>query len=290
MGTLIDGKAISAAIKEEIATNVAALKSEKGIQPHLAVILVGDDPGSQIYVGIKERTSAAVGIKSTTHRLPGDSTMDDLLTLVRRLNNDPSVHGILCQLPLPKHLDEIPVIHAIAPSKDVDGIHPQTVGSYTALKKYSDIKSSGLFLPCTPHGIMELITRTGVTISGKNAVVIGRSNIVGKPISTLLMSADATVTIAHSRTSDLPAVCRRADILVAAIGIPRFVKGDWIKPGATVIDVGSNRTESGLCGDVDFDSALPVAAHITPSPGGVGPMTVAMLMQNTLTAAAMLRP
>ena len=283
---LIDGKAFAAGLRGRIAAEVAALSRDHGLVPGLAVVLVGDDPASQVYVRNKGIQTREAGMASFEHRLPADTTEADLLALVARLNADPAVHGILVQLPLPAHLDERRVIALIDPDKDVDGLHVVNAGRLAA----------GLpaLVPCTPLGCMMLLEDTlGADLSGLRALVIGRSSLVGRPIAQLLVHANATVTIAHSRTRDLPEECRRADILVAAIGRPLMVKGDWIRPGATVIDVGINRVpvpggEEGrtrLVGDVDFDAAAEVAGAITPVPGGVGPMTIACLLQNTLTAA-----
>lgn len=277
MAQRIDGKAISAAVKSRIAAEVAELKT-KGIQPGLAVIIVGEDPASKIYVGNKKKACADLGMLSEEYALPADTTMDELLALIDKLNRDPKINGILCQLPLPRHLDEKAVIDAISPEKDVDAFHPKNVGKIM-IGEYD-------FLPCTPAGIMEMLAACGIDPAGKHCVVIGRSNIVGKPMAMLMLHKNATVTICHSRTKDLAAHTRQADILVAAVGKANFVTADMVKPGAVVIDVGMNRPEGGkLCGDVDFDAVEPVASAITPVPGGVGPMTIAMLMQNTLTAA-----
>ena len=278
MANIIDGKAVSARVKEEIAKETAALKEKYGINIGLAVVIVGDDPASRIYVNNKKKACEAVGFESYEYALSADTTQEELLALVDKLNNDDKVNGILVQLPLPKHLDEKAVINSISPEKDVDAFHPVNVGKIM-IGEYS-------FLPCTPAGIMELIASTGVEIKGKECVVVGRSNIVGKPMSMLLLHVSGTVTICHSKTNDLAEHCRKADILVVAVGVPKLVTGDMIKEGAVVIDVGMNRLENGkLCGDVDFDSAKEKASFITPVPGGVGPMTIAMLMKNTLTAA-----
>jgi methylenetetrahydrofolate dehydrogenase (NADP+) / methenyltetrahydrofolate cyclohydrolase len=292
MAELIDGKAISEQLKKEVGEAVLKLKQETGVQAGLAVILVGEDPGSQVYVKNKGIACRLCNMNSFEHRLPADTRQDELMALIARLNDDPAVHGILCQLPLPKHLDENAVLLALDPAKDVDGFHPINVGRFITLKKFDDIVKSGIFLPCTPFGVIELLDRTGVALSGADAVVIGRSNLVGKPVAMMLMAKNATVTICHSRTKDLPDIVRRGDVVVAAIGSPEFVKGDWIKKGATVIDVGMNRiadqsAKSGtrLIGDVEFSKARENAAYITPVPGGVGPMTIAMLMKNTLMAA-----
>ena len=277
MAQILDGKAVSAAVREEIALEVAELK-RRGITPGLAVILVGDDPASRVYVNNKRKACLALGMLSEEYALAADTTQEELMRLVASLNEREDIHGILCQLPLPKHLDEGAVIHAIRPDKDVDAFHPVNVGSL--------VIGDNRFLPCTPAGVMELLRRGGIDPAGKRAVVIGRSNIVGKPMALLLLAANATVTICHSRTKDLAAICREADILVAAVGRPKFVTADMVKPGAVVIDVGMDRDENGkLCGDVDFAAVEPIASAITPVPGGVGPMTITMLMKNTLTAA-----
>ena len=285
---IIDGKITAERLRAEVAQEVAALKAQHGLQPGLAVVLVGDDPASQVYVRSKGEHSKAAGMHSVTHRLPADVSQSDLLTLVRQLNADPAIHGILVQLPLPKGLDEKAVIETIDPAKDVDGLHVVNAGRL----------AQGLpsLVPCTPLGCMIMLRETLGDLSGKRAVVVGRSVLVGKPVAQLLLAADCTVTIAHSRTQDLAAVCREADILVAAVGRPQMVKADWIKPGATVIDVGINRVpfrdpvkaaegKTKLVGDVAYKEALAVAGHITPVPGGVGLMTVACLLQNTVTAA-----
>ncbi|HOO56776.1 MAG TPA: bifunctional methylenetetrahydrofolate dehydrogenase/methenyltetrahydrofolate cyclohydrolase FolD [bacterium] len=292
MAQIIDGRAISNQIKEEVAEESKKLFEETGVKPCLAVILVGEDPASQIYVRNKGRACDMCNVESVQHILPADTSEKDLLELIDQLNNDPKVHGILCQLPVPDHIDENKILLAIDPGKDVDGFHPINVGRFMTLKSFEEIRSSGIFLPCTPHGCIELLERTGVELSGAHAVVVGRSNIVGKPVSLMLMSKNATVTMCHSRTSDLPGIVRTADVVVAAIGRPEFIKGDWIKKGAAVIDVGMNRiedptTEKGtrLVGDVEFAAAGENAAHITPVPGGVGVMTIAMLMKNTLMSA-----
>lgn len=278
MANIIDGKAVSAKVKEEIAKETAAIKAKYGISIDLAVVIVGDDPASRIYVNNKKKACETVGFTSYEYALSADTTQEELLQLIDKLNKDDNVNGILVQLPLPKHLDEKAVINSISPEKDVDAFHPVNVGKIM-IGEYS-------FLPCTPAGIMELIASTGVDIKGKECVVVGRSNIVGKPMSMLLLHQSGTVTICHSKTNDLAEHCRKADILVVAVGVPRLVTGDMIKDGAVVIDVGMNRLENGkLCGDVDFDSAKEKASFITPVPGGVGPMTIAMLMKNTLTAA-----
>lgn len=274
--TILDGKKVSAQVKDRVAAETARLK-EQGFVPGLAVIIVGDDPASRVYVNNKKKACEAVGFLSEEYALPADTTQQQLMELVETLNHRREISGILCQLPLPKHLDETAVINAISPDKDVDAFHPVNVGAIM-IGDYN-------FLPCTPAGVMELLDSADVDINGKECVVIGRSNIVGKPMGMLLLHRHGTVTICHSRTKDLPEVTRRADILVAAVGIAKFVKADMVKEGAVVIDVGMNRDENGkLCGDVDFDGVAPKASLITPVPGGVGPMTIAMLMQNTLTA------
>ncbi|MBQ7046552.1 MAG: bifunctional methylenetetrahydrofolate dehydrogenase/methenyltetrahydrofolate cyclohydrolase FolD [Oscillospiraceae bacterium] len=279
MANLISGKEVSAKVKAEVREETAKL-IEKGIKPGLAVVIVGDDPASRVYVNSKKKACEEVGFASFEYALPAETTQEELLALVDKLNNDKSVDGILCQLPLPKHIDENSVINAILPEKDVDAFHPFNVGKIMI--------GDFAFLPCTPAGVMELIDSTGVEISGKTCVVIGRSNIVGKPMSMLLLHRNGTVTTCHSRTKNLAEVCAAADILVASVGRPKFVTADMVKEGAVVIDVGINRLEDGtLCGDVDFENVEKKASYITPVPGGVGPMTIAMLMKNTLTAAKM---
>lgn len=277
---LIDGKAVAAELRSEVKRDVEAFREKYGFAPGLAVVLVGDDPASQVYVRMKERACEEVGIRSERHELPGDASAEEILLQVRRLAEDERVHGILVQLPLPKGIDPAPIIEAVPPEKDVDGFHPRNLGALLAGRP-------GL-VPCTPAGVIALIRHAGVQIEGKRAVVLGRSNIVGKPVSILLLAENATVVMCHSRTRDVAEEVRRADILVVATGQPEMVKGDWIKPGATVIDVGIHRTADGkIVGDVEFESARQVAGHITPVPGGVGPMTVAMLLKNTLLAAEM---
>ena len=274
---ILDGKALSARIKDELKSECAALK-EKGINPCLAVIIAGDDPASRVYVNNKKAACEYIGIKSLEYALPADVSQSELMELIDTLNADSSVDGILVQLPLPSHLDEKEVLYRIRPEKDVDAFHPVNVGKIM-IGDYD-------FLPCTPAGVMELIAESGVEIAGKQCVVVGRSNIVGKPQSMLLLHKNGTVTICHSRTKNLAEVCRSADILVAAVGRPKFITADMVKEGAVVIDVGINRGEDGkLCGDVDFDEVSKIAGAITPVPGGVGPMTISMLMRNTLTAA-----
>jgi methylenetetrahydrofolate dehydrogenase (NADP+)/methenyltetrahydrofolate cyclohydrolase len=273
---IIDGKAVSTAIKEKVAAEIAALK-EKGIDSCLAVILVGDDPASRVYVNNKKKACEFCGIESLEYTLPAETTQEELLDLIKQLNADKKVNGILVQLPLPKHINEDAVIATIDPSKDVDAFHPVNVGKI--------MQGTCKLLPCTPAGIMELIASTDIPVTGKDCVVIGRSNIVGKPMAMLLLHKNGTVTICHSKTKDLKDKCKSADILVAAVGIPNFVTADMVKEGAVVIDVGINRMEDGkLCGDVDFDGVSEIAGAITPVPGGVGPMTIAMLMNNTLIA------
>ena len=277
MAIRIDGKAISAQIRAEITEKVSEMK-KRGITPGLSVIIVGSDPASQIYVRNKKKACEECGMYSEVYELPESTAEEELLALVKKLNEDARIHGILCQLPLPRHLDADTVIRAIAPEKDVDAFHPYNVGKIMIGDPY--------FLPCTPAGIMELISRTGIEVAGKNCVVVGRSNIVGKPMAMLLLHANGTVTICHSRTKNLKEICASADILVAAVGKPKFITADMVKDGAVVIDVGMDRDENGkLCGDVDFASVEPKCSAITPVPGGVGPMTIAMLMRNTLTAA-----
>ena len=278
MAKIIDGKVISAQIREEIAQKVQVYSEKTGTRPGLAVIIVGDNPASQVYVRNKKKACEQVGFNSWVYEMPESTTQDELNALIDKLNCDSTVHGILVQLPLPKHLDEEEIILRIKPEKDVDAFHPYNVGRITI----GDPK----FLPCTPAGIMELLKRSNIEISGKECVVIGRSNIVGKPMALLLLAENGTVTVCHSKTRDLKDVCKRADILVVAIGKADFVTADMVKEGAVVIDVGMNRNAEGkLTGDVDFASVSEVASYITPVPGGVGPMTITMLLQNTLTAA-----
>ncbi len=278
MAQLIDGKRISAEIREEIKVETEIFKKENGYAPGLAVVIVGEDPASQVYVRNKAKACEEVGFYSEVYRLPENTEQKELNALVDRLNADGKIHGILVQLPLPKHLDENEVLLRIDPNKDVDAFHPYNVGKIMI----GDYR----FLPCTPAGVMALLERSGVEIAGKKCVVIGRSNIVGKPMAMLLLHANGTVTICHSRTKDLAAVCGEADILVVAIGRADFVGADMVKPGAVVIDVGMNRRADGkLTGDVDFAAVEPIASAITPVPGGVGPMTITMLLKNTLTAA-----
>ena len=278
MAQIIDGKAVSATVKQEVADEAAQLKEEMGLKVGLAVVIVGNNPASRVYVNNKRKACEAVGFQSYEYALEESTTQEQLLDLVNVLNRDTRVNGILVQLPLPKHIDEKAIINAISPEKDVDAFHPINVGKIM-IGDYS-------FLPCTPAGVMRLIESTGTDITGKQCVVIGRSNIVGKPQAMLLLQKNGTVTICHSKTKNLKEVCLGADILVVAIGRANFVTGDMIKEGAVVIDVGMNRLDNGkLCGDVEFESAEKKASFITPVPGGVGPMTIAMLMKNTLTAA-----
>ena len=271
MGSIIDGKKISQQIKDECKEKVA----KEGLERCLAVVLVGDDPASAVYVGNKKKACEYIGVRSVSHELPADTSEADLLKLVDQLNQDDTIDGILVQLPLPSHIDEDKVIRAISPDKDVDGFHPENVGRLSIGQKG--------FVSCTPAGVIQLLKRSGVEIDGKNCVVIGRSNIVGKPMALLMLRENATVTVCHSHTKDLKEVCRRADILIVAIGRPKMIDASYVKEGAVVIDVGIHRQENGkLCGDVDFDSVEPVASLITPVPGGVGPMTIAMLMKNVV--------
>jgi methylenetetrahydrofolate dehydrogenase (NADP+)/methenyltetrahydrofolate cyclohydrolase len=279
---VIDGRKIAEATRAEAAEGAKRLLSERGVVPHLAAVLVGDDPASAVYVRNKQIACEKAGFRSSLHRLPATTSLAELTDLVHALNADPQVHGILVQLPLPKALDSAAILDAVHPSKDVDGFHPENVGLLS--------QGRPRFVPCTPAGVMRMLRVSGIETSGRHAVVIGRSDIVGRPMAMLLAQkgADATVTLCHSRTRDLPGHCRQADILVAAIGIPQFVQGDWVKPGAAVIDVGINRVGDKLVGDVDFAGAAQVASAITPVPGGVGPMTIAMLLANTLRSARML--
>ena len=277
MANILSGKTVSARVKEELKKEVEELKS-RGKNTGLAVVLVGDDPASAVYVRNKEKACAEIGIYSEMHKLPAETTEEELLALIKKLNDDDNIDGILVQLPLPGHLDDKIIINNIKPEKDVDAFHPVNVGKIMI----GDFD----FLPCTPAGIMELISESGVDVDGKDCVVIGRSNIVGKPMSMLLLHKNGTVTTCHSHTKNLAEITSKADILVAAVGRAKFVKADMVKPGAVVIDVGMNRDENGkLCGDVDFDEVEKKAGAITPVPGGVGPMTIAMLMKNTVTAS-----
>jgi len=285
----MDGKAISKEIQAEIATEVASFIEQSGVTPCLAAVLVGDDPASEVYVRNKHRACERVGIASQMHKLPASTSQDELLQLISQLNDQDEVHGILIQLPLPDSIDTLQVLDAVEPGKDVDAFHPENVGLIS--------QGRPRFLPCTPHGVQQILDRCGIEMSGKHAVIVGRSDIVGKPMSMLLtaknstrgpQAANATVTLCHSRTQNLNEVCRSADVIVAAIGVPKFITADMVKPGAVVVDVGINRTDDGLCGDVDFDTVKEVAGHLTPVPGGVGPLTVTMLMYNTLDAAKLM--
>jgi len=278
MGSIINGNKIAQDIRNEVRKGAQELKEQTGIVPGLTVVLVGDDPASQVYVGRKAKACAEVGFLSREYRLPAETEEKKLLKIIKKLNKDDLVHGILVQLPLPKHISTETIIAAIDPCKDVDGFHPVNVGGL--------VTGTPLFVPCTPRGIMELISRSGIELAGKEAVVVGRSNIVGKPMALLLLAQHATVTMCHSKTKDLASVTGRADVLVAAIGKPHMIKANMVKEGAVVIDVGVNRLENGkLAGDVAFEEVAAKASFITPVPGGVGPMTIAMLMQNTLEAA-----
>jgi len=276
MAQLIDGKKISQEIKDELKETVAQLKAQ-GTEGALAVIQVGDDPASSVYVRNKKRACEYIGIRSESYELPEQTSEEELLALIEKLNKDPKINGILCQLPVPAHMNEDHIIRAIAPEKDVDGFHTQNVGALV-------IGQQG-FVSCTPAGIIQLLKRSGVEIEGKNCVIVGRSNIVGKPMALLMLRENATVTICHSRTRDLPQICKQADILIVAIGRPKMITADYVKEGAVVIDVGIHRQDDGkLCGDVDFAQVEPIAGAITPVPGGVGPMTIAMLMHNCVEA------
>ncbi|MHB9146063.1 MAG: bifunctional methylenetetrahydrofolate dehydrogenase/methenyltetrahydrofolate cyclohydrolase FolD [Symbiobacteriia bacterium] len=274
---IIDGKAIAADLRAEVAQGVARLKAAHGFVPGLTVVLVGEDPASQVYVRNKEKAATTIGMNSQVIRLDASTSQQELLALIAKLNADPAIHGILVQLPIPDHIDENAIILAIDPAKDVDCFHPVNVG-----RLYIGQKT---LLPCTPAGIIELLDRTGIELKGKRAVVVGRSNIVGKPAAMMLLARHATVTICHSRTTNLAAVVREGDVVVAAVGKAKMITGDMIKPGAAVIDVGTNRVDEKLVGDVDYEAASQVAGYITPVPGGVGPMTIAMLMKNALAAA-----
>lgn len=277
MAQIIDGKALAGQIREEIAQQTQELIAG-GVTPGLAVVLVGEDPASRVYVTMKEKACAAAGIYSVEHKLPATTTEQELLDLVTRLNHDARIDGILVQLPLPEQIDEAKILEAISPAKDVDGFHPYNVGRL--------VTGNALFKPCTPYGVMVMLERIGVDLTGKNVVVVGRSNIVGKPVALMCLAKHATVTICHSRTQDLAAKVAAADVVIAAVGRPEMIKGDWIKPGAVVIDVGVNRIgDKKLVGDVAYAAAAERASAITPVPGGVGPMTIAMLLQNTLESA-----
>lgn len=281
---ILDGKGAAARVLVGVAQRAKAL-ADRGTKPGLATVLVGEDPASHVYVGQKIKKSEAVGMVSIHVPLPATITQEALLAEVHRLNRDPRVHGIIVQLPLPKHLNAEAVLLTLDPAKDADGLHPANQGRWMQLKSWKDVLASGVALPCTPAGVMELLRQNDVPIAWRRAVVVGRSSLVGKPLAMMLLAADATVTMAHSRTEKLDDICRQADILVAAIGSPKFVKKEWIKRDAVVVDVGMNRTDQGLFGDVDFAQAQEVAGAMTPVPGGVGPMTVALLLQNTVQAA-----
>lgn len=274
---IIDGKEVAAAVRSRVAAEVEAFAAERGRTPMLVTVIVGDDPASEVYVAGKHRACKEVGMRSAHHGLAAETSEEDLLALVGQLGSDPDVDGILVQLPVPEHIDPNRIVAAIDPAKDVDGLTPVNAG----------LLAHGMpgLVPCTPAGVIELLRHEGVGLEGAEAVVVGRSKLVGVPVARLLLAENATVTVCHSRTRDLAAVCRHADVLVAAVGVPRLLGADAIKPGAVVIDVGMNRGEDGLCGDVDFDAAAEVAAAITPVPGGVGPMTIAMLLVNTVAAA-----
>jgi methylenetetrahydrofolate dehydrogenase (NADP+)/methenyltetrahydrofolate cyclohydrolase len=280
---ILDGKALAALIQDEIRDQVAEFIEEEGVVPSLAAVLVGDNPASEVYVRNKRLACERAGIESRLHRLPPDVSQDELLALVGRLNKskDARVHGILVQLPLPQHIDTSRILHAVSPLKDVDAFHPENVGLL--------VQGNPRFLPCTPFGIQQLLVRNRIEVAGKHAVVVGRSDIVGKPMANMLLQrgegADATVTVSHSRTAELPSITRQADILIVAIGRARFITVDMVRPGAVVVDVGMNRVDGKLCGDVDYAAVREVAGYITPVPGGVGPLTVTMLLMNTLKAA-----
>ncbi len=279
--TILDGKQLAQQIRSELTEEIVEFIQNNGVVPCLAAVIVGDDPASEVYVRNKRKACEAVGIDSQLHRLPGNAPTDDLLKLIAKLNKDHEVHGILVQLPLPKQIDASRVLSAVSPAKDVDAFHPENVGRL--------VQGRPRFLPCTPQGVQQLLVRSGVDVAGQHVVIIGRSDIVGRPLSIMLSQrgkgADATVTLCHSRTPDLPAVAKSADILIVAIGQARFVTADMVQPGAVVVDVGINRTDSGVVGDVDFDADREVAGAITPVPGGIGPLTIAMLLRNTLSAA-----
>lgn len=279
MATIISGKQIAKEMKSELAALVAEFIENNAATPRLAAVLVGDDPASDVYVRNKRRACEAVGMESDLLRLPAETTQDELLTLVAKLNKDDAVHGILVQLPLPGQIDTDRILRAVSPAKDVDAFHPENVGLL--------VQGQPRFLPCTPHGVLQMLQRSGVETAGRHAVILGRSHIVGRPLSIMLSQApyNATVTVCHSRTTNLASITKQADILIAAIGKPKFVTADMVKPGAAVIDVGTNRTDEGLVGDVDYEPVSEIAGHISPVPGGVGPMTITMLLHNTLTAA-----
>jgi methylenetetrahydrofolate dehydrogenase (NADP+)/methenyltetrahydrofolate cyclohydrolase len=283
---ILDGRLLSAEIRAEIKNKVEDYTRQHGTPPGLATILVGEDPASHTYVANKIKACKDVGVASIHHLLPATASQEELMSLIQKLNKDPKCHAILLQLPLPGQLDSTPLLDAIDPNKDADGLHPYNLGSLFEYKNWAEMTGSGQPLSCTPHGVIQVLLRSKIAISGKHAVVLGRSKLVGKPVAMMLLAQDATVTMCHSRTKDLAAVCREADILVAAIGQPRFVKASMVKEGAVVIDVGINRApEGGLCGDVDFEAVKAKTSAITPVPGGIGPMTVAMLLHNTLQLA-----
>lgn len=281
---IIDGKKIAAGIRAELAATVAQLKT-RGIEPGLATILVGEDPASQVYVSSKIKACGELGIRSFNFHLPAQTSEEEILTLIKQLNADGRVNGILLQLPLPKGLSPDRALETISPDKDVDGLHPCNLGLLCAVKSWNEIEEKKLLVSCTPAGVIMLLQKYAIPMAGKHAVVVGRSTLMGKPVSLMLLANNATVTIAHSGTKDLAAVCREADILVAAIGKPRFITREFIKPGAAVLDVGINRTPGGMCGDVDYEEAKDVAGWLTPVPGGVGAMTITMLMRNTILAS-----
>jgi methylenetetrahydrofolate dehydrogenase (NADP+)/methenyltetrahydrofolate cyclohydrolase len=282
--TLISGTTVAKQLRSDLAIEVAAIRDSTGVTPHLAAVLVGDDPASAVYVRNKQKACETTGLKSTLHRLPAETPQEQLLSLVHQLNTDPDVHGILVQLPLPRQINSQFILDSVTPLKDVDAFHPENVGLIA--------QGRPRFLPCTPHGVQVLLAASQTQVSGAHVVILGRSEIVGKPLALMLMqkgpAANATVTVCHSQTRDLAEITRQADILVAAIGVPEFVKADMVRPGAVVIDVGINRVGDKLVGDVDFAQVAPIASAITPVPGGVGPMTIAMLLKNTLTAARLL--
>lgn len=279
--TILDGKKLAQQIRAEIAAEVVEFIQNNAVVPCLAAILIGDDPASDVYVRNKRKACEECGLESQLHRLPASTSQEDVLKLIARLNKDDKVHGILVQSPFPSHIDPARVVYAVTPAKDVDVFHPENVGRL--------VQGRPRFLPCTPHGVQQLLVRNNIQIAGRHVVIVGRSDIVGKPLANMLVQkgpgADATVTVAHSRTPDLAAVCRTADILVAAVGLAKLITAEMVRPGAAVVDVGINRTDQSLVGDVDFDAVKEVAGAISPVPGGVGPLTVAMLMRNTLTAA-----
>ena len=283
---ILDGKTISAQIRAELKTQIEAFAKSTGRKPGLATILVGDNPASHTYVANKIKACAETGMESIHHPLPASTSMTDLVALMKKLNADPKVDGILLQLPLPNNADSTPALEAMDPGKDADGLHPYNLGQLFEYKSWNEMASGKSPLSCTPHGVIQILLRSKIAVAGRHAVVLGRSKLVGKPVAMMLQALDATVTMCHSRTQDIPAVCRQADILVAAIGQPRFVKPSMVKEGAVVIDVGINRDKVGkLCGDVDFDAVKDKTSALTPVPGGVGPMTITMLLYNTLQLA-----